>query len=265
MKPSLTPATILIVDDSEANLQLLERVLRSADYDVRAASSGAAALERIQHETPDVALLDVSMPQMSGFELCRRLKAHARLASMPVIFISALGDTATVIKGYQAGGVDYITKPFQPQEVLLRVSTQLEVIRQRREIENLRRMEEEKYEEINQLRSDVLRIVSHDLRNAIASARVSIHMLRKATDEAVVEKLRKRLEQIATHLTASNAQMEDLVINLLDVVRDNDAFVQELADLTIDADTAHNFVDEVRRRKQQPPDQASGRDAGDNL
>ncbi len=116
---------ILIVDDMPQNLSLLTRILKEQGYTVQTAINGQSALEKIQTEPPDLILLDIVMPGMQGYEVCRHLKADENTRNIPVIFITALGDTEDKIKGFEAGGVDYITKPFQSKEVLARVQTHL--------------------------------------------------------------------------------------------------------------------------------------------
>src|SRR6202142_1310494 len=123
--PSSTEQEILVVDDPPANLRLLTDLLAKHGYRVRPASDGALALKSVAARTPDLILLDVSMPNMEGYEVCRRLKADEKNSRIPVIFISAFGDTHQKVKGFEAGGVDYITKPFEAEEVLARVGTHL--------------------------------------------------------------------------------------------------------------------------------------------
>jgi PAS domain S-box-containing protein len=116
---------ILVVDDTTANLQLLTNLLSAHGYTVYPASDGELALEFVRSTLPDLILLDIRMPGMDGFAVCRRLKADERTNSIPIIFISILEDERDKVKGFQAGGVDYITKPFQPEEVLARVKIHL--------------------------------------------------------------------------------------------------------------------------------------------
>jgi DNA-binding response OmpR family regulator len=116
---------ILVVDDTTANLKLLTTLLTEHGYTVYPASSGKLALEFIQSTLPHLILLDIRMPGMDGFEVCRRLKADERTRAIPVIFISILEDEDDKVKGLQAGAVDYITKPFQAEEVLARVRIHL--------------------------------------------------------------------------------------------------------------------------------------------
>ena len=105
-------ATLLIVDDKPQNLRLISDFLAEQGFDLMLTRSGAQALEKIELALPDLVLLDVTMPKMDGFEVCRRLKQDARTAAVPVIFMTALDDTAHKVEGFRLGAVDYITKPF---------------------------------------------------------------------------------------------------------------------------------------------------------
>src|SRR4028118_1360693 len=116
---------ILIVDDTPDNLRLLSTVLQSRGYRVRKAINGPLALKGIEIAPPDLILLDVNMPQMNGYEVCEKLKADPQTSEIPVIFLSALDDVSDKVKAFAVGAVDYITKPFQGEEVLARVKNQL--------------------------------------------------------------------------------------------------------------------------------------------
>jgi len=116
---------ILVVDDQPANLKLMEDMLRQEGYGVRSFPRGRLALAAAAHQPPDLILLDINMPEMDGFEVCKRLKADKQLAAIPVIFLSALNETDDKVKGFRAGSVDFITKPFQFEEVQVRIATQL--------------------------------------------------------------------------------------------------------------------------------------------
>lgn len=135
------PDDILIVDDTLPNLKLLSQMLTERGYQVRAALNGKRALAAIQSAPPDLILLDIIMPEIDGYELCRRLKADERTCNIPVLFISALSETEDKVKGFSVGGLDYITKPFQLEEVMARVETHLKLrhlqmeIRAREEVE----------------------------------------------------------------------------------------------------------------------------------
>ena len=119
--------SVMLIDDNPANLHFLSGVLTQNGYKVRPTPSGSLALKSVQSILPDLILLDIKMPDMDGYEVCRRLKANERTRDIPVLYISALMDPMDKIKGFEAGAVDYITKPFQVEEVLVRVKTHMEL------------------------------------------------------------------------------------------------------------------------------------------
>src|ERR1700730_5822570 len=126
-----TPQTreqIMAVDDQPENLKLLEDMLKQRGYLVRSFPRGRMALSAASQNPPDLILLDINMPEMSGYEVCERLKADLALARIPVIFLSALNETDDKVRGFRAGGVDYVTKPFQFDEVQARVETHLRLV-----------------------------------------------------------------------------------------------------------------------------------------
>lgn len=119
---------IFIVDDIEENLQVLGNMLFNRDYEVSLANNGSEALEIMNwDELPDIILLDVMMPDIDGFEVCRKLKSNPKTAHIPVIFLTAKAESESIIEGFKAGGVDYITKPFRREELLVRIETHLEL------------------------------------------------------------------------------------------------------------------------------------------
>jgi diguanylate cyclase (GGDEF)-like protein len=124
-----SPSSVLIVDDNSKNLQVLADILGNEHYKVALARDGGKALKFVRKRRPDLILLDIMMPQLDGFEVCKLLKADAETRDIPVIFISALTETEDKLKGFRAGGVDYVAKPFQKEEVLARVKTHLELKR----------------------------------------------------------------------------------------------------------------------------------------
>ncbi|MGL5063922.1 MAG: sensor histidine kinase [Microcoleus sp.] len=121
------PELILVVDDTPANLEVVCETLSDAGYEVITAIDGDRALKRVQSYPPDLILLDIQMPGIDGFETCKRLKADPETASIPIVFMTALSDTDSKVKGFDLGAVDYITKPFQEKEVLARVKTHLQL------------------------------------------------------------------------------------------------------------------------------------------
>ncbi len=133
-------AKILIVDDQPVNLKVLVDFLRKQDYRLLVAENGQRALELANEQLPDIILMDIMMPEMDGFEVCQRLKKDELLAAIPVIFITALGDVEDKTRAFNAGGVDFISKPFHEQEVLLRINTHLTLRRQQQHIEQEKEM-----------------------------------------------------------------------------------------------------------------------------
>ncbi|MBW4494536.1 MAG: response regulator [Oscillatoria princeps RMCB-10] len=123
----LEKAAILIVDDTPANLGLLSEVLNEAGFGVRVARDGESAIRKVEYEPPALILLDVMMPGIDGFETCRRLKANDATKDIPVIFMTALSETVDKVKGFSLGAVDYITKPFQQEEVLARITAHVKL------------------------------------------------------------------------------------------------------------------------------------------
>jgi signal transduction histidine kinase len=156
-----TVFNILIVDDFPLNLQVLGAILEAEGYNVRPVPNGRLALRVAGKEKPDLILLDIMMPEMDGFEVCRQLKENQDLRDIPVIFISALNNTSDIVRALKSGGVDYITKPFQIKEVTARVSTHLQIQQQRREIEWQRR----ELQILNAEKDKFYSIIAHDLRS----------------------------------------------------------------------------------------------------
>jgi putative two-component system response regulator len=127
--------SILVVDDTPANLDVLNEMLAKEGYDIRLVTSGKAALRVVQNLIPDLIILDINMPEMNGYEVCKKLKEDNYLKEIPVIFISALNETLDKVKAFSIGGVDYVTKPFQYEEVQARVKTHLKIHQLQTELE----------------------------------------------------------------------------------------------------------------------------------
>jgi len=127
---------ILIVDDTPSNIEILIDLFKD-EYNISAANNGIVALELVKKERPNLILLDIKMPEMDGFEVCRRFKDDPLMMDIPIIFLSGLKDEKSKVKGFEAGGVDYITKPFLPQETLTRVRTHLSMSRMQNHLEDI--------------------------------------------------------------------------------------------------------------------------------
>lgn len=171
----------MVVDDQPANLKLLEGLLRSRGYQVRSFPRGKHALTAARQNPPDLILLDVNMPEMNGYEVCLQLKADARLKEVPVIFLSALNEVGDKLQAFQSGAVDYISKPFQFEEVQARVDahSQLHRLRQalRRHNDGLEALVADRSQELaaaharlkvlDHAKADFLQLVSHELRTPL--------------------------------------------------------------------------------------------------
>lgn len=179
---SLTPETrehavILLIDDNESSIGMLVKYLQEVGLDVITARNGRMGLKRAQFAHPDLILLDVMMPEMDGFEVCRQLKADSKASDIPVIFMTALHEVQNKVKGFSAGGVDYITKPIQQEEVLARVRTHLKIQAQQRQLQEqaialaqARELEEsarKAAERANAAKSRFLANMSHELRTPL--------------------------------------------------------------------------------------------------
>ncbi|WP_206602577.1 diguanylate cyclase [Cyanobacterium aponinum UTEX 3222] len=146
--------SILIVDDQPANLRVLSQMLQIKNYKVKKAADGESAILAAKSSPPDLILLDILMPDLNGYEVCRKLKADNLTKDIPVIFISALSDVFDKVKAFEVGGIDYITKPFQEEEVLARIGSQLTIQKQKKllekEQEKLKKEKEHLRKEIRQ-------------------------------------------------------------------------------------------------------------------
>lgn len=212
---SLKPASklILIVDDLPENLQVLAGHLKELNYEVLAANSGARALALVQNKKPDLILLDIIMPHMDGFEVCRRLKEDPEVRDIPVIFITARTETEDILTGFQLGAVDYVTKPFRSAELFARVRAHLEIKASRdlfatynkqleRLSKNLRRLNEDK--------NRFLSIVSHDIRGAFGNV-ISISRILTEEDSMEPDEATALLTDIAIEAEHMIALAENLL------------------------------------------------------
>ena len=207
-----TQDSILIIDDQPENLQLLSQLLSKQGYKVRAVLSGKQAIAAAQASPPNLILLDILMPEMDGYEVCQQLKADDRTADIPVLFLSALDDVEDKIRAFTSGGVDYITKPFQTQEVLARVHTHLELRATHAELSH-------QIEERNQLIAELdafAHTVAHDLKNPLANMFGYSELAYSFCEEGKKEDLQHCLYTISNE-TERMAQIIDALLLLSSV------------------------------------------------
>jgi two-component system sensor histidine kinase/response regulator len=191
---------ILIVDDIPANLKVLGEILKEEGYKVRPVPNGMLALQVAEKEKPDLILLDIMMPDMDGYEVCRRLKENQELREIPIIFISALNETDDVVKALQFGGVDYITKPFKSEEVIARVSTHIKLHLQSIELRKL-----------NITKDKFFSIIAHDLRGPMGGFMGMTEVLAEKLRLMSIEDIQRYLES----MRKSSSNLFRLLENLL--------------------------------------------------
>lgn len=201
--------TILAVDDTPENLQCLVGILQEKGYHVRAAPSGKLALRAAENDPPELILLDINMPEMNGYEVCLRLKNNDMLKEIPVIFLSALHETIDKVRAFGVGGVDYITKPFQFEEVIARVHVHLELRQKRRELlENYIKLKE-----LEELRDNLVHMIVHDLRNPIWGLHSCLQLIRDSFNNGNAAKGREYTD-MALGVTTTAL---DMIMAILDV------------------------------------------------
>lgn len=196
---------ILIVDDVMSNVLLLKVLLTNEKFAIATASNGRQALEQVEKENPDLVLLDVMMPDMSGFEVAQHLKSNPNTADIPIIFLTALNSTADIVKGFQVGANDFISKPFNKEELIIRVTHQISLVAAKRLI--LSKTEEQQRTIAG--RDKLYSVIAHDLRSPMGSIKMVLNMLILNLPS---EKIGAEMYEL---LTMANQTTED-VFSLLD-------------------------------------------------
>ena len=182
-------ARILVVDDKAANIQIVGNMLGKLGYDIVPANDGPTALKRLALRPPDLILLDVLMPDVDGLEVCRRIRENPEWRHIPIIFLSAADDKDLIVRALEAGGVDYITKPFNRAEMVSRVRTQLAL---KAAHDQLKQLAEDK--------DELLGILAHDLKNHLGGMQMSANLLRECMTQSNQGKALQLCENI-THST----------------------------------------------------------------
>lgn len=211
-------ADLLVVDDTIANLRLLTNMLARDGYHVRSVTDGTMALNAARKQPPDLVLLDINMPGMDGFEVCEKLKADPDLPEIPVIFISALSDTLDKLRAFKVGGVDYVTKPFDREEVRARVDTHLRLQRlsNRVRLQNTHLLEaNRKLQKLTEYEENLMRLIVHDLRAPLSGIMGYLELLQINSVGQLDDEFREDIDKAL----GVALQMSEVIDSLLDVTR----------------------------------------------
>lgn len=229
-------ARILVVDDQPSNIQIVGAVLGNLRHEIIPASDGATALKRIALRQPDLILLDLLMPGMDGCEVCRKLKENPAWKDIPVIFLSAADDKDLIVRAFNAGGVDYITKPFNQAELISRVRTQLALKSAR---DRLAQLAEDK--------DELIGILTHDLKNHIGGMSMSAELMSRQ----IARLNDDRLSQLAGNILRSSSQLLAFVKEFLANAATDYGFTVSTTDVSpVDIfRTVISQYDEAARRK----------------
>lgn len=204
------PPKILVVDDTPSNLQLLSEIFKGRGYEIQAALNGKLALQAIQNSPPDLILLDIAMPDISGYDVCKKIKADERFSDIPIIFVSGLQNVASIVKAFEVGAVDYIIKPFQISEIRARVQTHLALRHQREEL----REANSQLRSLEELRDNLVHMVVHDMRNPLWNAHSCLQLIRTNLEKP------DALTAIRTYVETAIDSTQDLMVmidSILDV------------------------------------------------
>ncbi|MFA9388895.1 MAG: response regulator [Prolixibacteraceae bacterium] len=167
------PSTILVVDDNKKNLQVLGNILHEEEYKVAMAMEGKSAIKLARHLLPDLIVLDIMMPGMDGFEVCKILKADELTKEIPIIFLTAKIELDDVVEGFNLGGADYVTKPFKKKELMVRIKNHLDLINSKRKIKE----QAKALQEANAFKDKLFSIIGHDLRSPLSSLKLTFDLI----------------------------------------------------------------------------------------
>jgi two-component system sensor histidine kinase/response regulator len=209
-----TQSTILIADDNPTNLNVLFEYLSAQGYRVLIAEDGTGAIEQAHYGLPDLILLDVMMPGLDGFETCQKLKESSETRDIPVIFMTAISETAYILKAFSVGGVDYITKPLQREEVNARVRNHISIRRLQRELQTeiaVRHQAEEELRVINAGKDVFFSVLAHDLKNPMGG----LLGLSEALVEMIPLNSETELRETVLDIRNTSRQIGDLLFDLL--------------------------------------------------
>ncbi len=234
--PAGNSVRILVVDDQPANIQIVGGMLGKLGCEIVPASDGPSALKRLALRVPDLILLDVLMPGMDGIEVCRRIRAQPEWADIPIIFLSAADDKELIVRALKAGGVDYVTKPFNHAEMLLRVRTHLALKAAR---DQSKQLAEDK--------DELVGILTHDMKNHLGGMQMSARLLR----ERMARMGDKKLDQLCENISQTTGQLLSFVKEFLanSAAEHGLTFHSEPINLNDAASRAGQDYQEAARRK----------------
>ena len=245
---------ILIVDDVMSNVLLLKVLLTNEKFAIATASNGRQALEQVEKENPDLVLLDVMMPDMSGFEVAQHLKSNPNTADIPIIFLTALNSTADLVKGFQVGANDFISKPFNKEELIIRVTHQISLVAAKRLILS-------KTEELQRTiagRDKLYSVIAHDLRSPMGSIKMVLNMLILNLPS---EKIGAEMYELLTMANQTTEDVFSLLDNLLKWTKSQigklnvvyqDVDLVEVTDGVIDIFSMVASLKKIRIREMKP-------------
>jgi two-component system sensor histidine kinase/response regulator len=191
---------ILIIDDNPMNLLLTSKILEGFGYQTRTSESGQEGIEQIEREIPSLILLDISMPDMDGYEVCEEIKKNEKWAEIPIIFLTANTLTEDLVKGFQKGGVDYITKPFKSEELHVRVKTHLDLFDSKNEVLKM-----------NKQRDKLYSIIAHDIRSPLSGILQTVD----AIEQGYFDPTSEDFKEIIHHLKERTKETSTLLTSLL--------------------------------------------------
>lgn len=204
-----TMTSILIVDDTSDNLLLLSELLSSRGYIVYAVKSGEQAIKKLESLIPDLILLDINMPEMDGFETCKRIKKMPFAATIPIIFITGYDNVDNIVTAFKVGAVDYITKPFRSEEVIARVETHLHLYRQKIQIQE----QHDALQKLERERDNLVNMLIHDLRSPLATISFNIDSFNylgpgESVDKSLIAEILSEIDRLI-----------EMISSILDVSR----------------------------------------------
>lgn len=243
MNQDSSPSSILVVDDTPANLEILTQMLKEKGHRPRPVPSGALAIRAAEYEPPDLILLDINMPEMDGFETCRRFKNSEQLKEIPVMFISARSETFDKIQAFRAGGVDYITKPFDIDEVSARIETHLKI----RQLQTALESQYKELKQLEEMRDSLVHMVVHDMRSPLSVIKMALHIVHSRAENSLDE---ESLQDLQAAAECSDTLMV-MVNNLLDVSRLEAGSVNIGDDIFIIEEVVNKVVEQFKLLTQK--------------